>query len=86
MARVGSPLILSLSPALADVSTPIDDCADLAEGNACETDGGEAGTCQDGACVTDDGEDKGCATTPAPAAAGVVTLLSLGLLAARRRA
>lgn len=92
-------VLLLTSGALADVTTPTEptaetgaatECAEgWVEGDACETEGGEEGTCDaSGNCVID-GDDPGCgggcSSLSTPLAAGGMTLLALGLLAARRR-
>jgi len=82
-------LLLIPSVAFADVTTPSTDedaCFDLDEGDACETEDGEDGTCDaDGVCMADaDDADSGCVTAGA-GAGGAATLIALGLLAARRR-
>jgi len=85
-------VLLLLSPALADVSTPYtgeDDCVGRDDGDACETDDGADGTCDDEVCVEDGGkdddDDSGCSTAGAPVAAWGLVGGSLALLAVGRR-
>lgn len=90
-------MLLLTAGAFADVTTPTPtgetgdtECAEgWEEGDACDTESGDEGTCDaDGFCVVADDADSGCggcSGISTPLAAGGMTLLALGLLAARRR-